>query len=81
MNEPIIDPAGPGLGSLRVYVRQEDAEDAKDRKPVPIWRLRNHQADMWMMAQASIHATARYRVKKKKKRKLIKKKNRIILKR
>lgn len=61
MNEAIIDPAGPGLGSLGVYIRPEDA--GVEQQPVAIWRLRNHQAEMWMMARASIQATKDYRVK------------------
>lgn len=61
MNEPIIDPVGPGLGLLAVHIRPEDAD--AEPKLTPVWRLKNHQAEMWMMARASIQAAADYRVK------------------
>ena len=66
MNEPIIDPAGPGLGLLAVYIRPEagaGADAEPQPQPVAIWRLQNHQAEMWMMARASIQTAMNYRVK------------------
>ena len=60
LNEPIIDPAGPSLGSLRVYVRREDATN--NQQQAVIWRLHNHQGSGWKLGQANIQQTGSYRV-------------------
>lgn len=69
MNEPIVDPAGPGLGTLRVYVRKEDPNvlgspaSAIFSQYSVIWRLHNHQGGVWKYARAQIQQTINYRVR------------------
>ena len=64
MNEPIIDPAGPSLGSLRIYTRKEDTFSGLPHvgQMVVIWRLQNHQGGGWKMGRALIQQTVNYRV-------------------
>jgi hypothetical protein len=64
MNEPIIDPAGPSLGSLRIYTRTEDKFSGLPvmGQMVVIWRLQNHQGSSWKMGRALIQQTVNYRV-------------------
>lgn len=64
MNEPIIDPAGPSLGSLRIYTRTEDKFSGLPvmGQMVVIWRLQNHQGSAWKMGRALIQQTVNYRV-------------------
>nr|CAH0101640.1 unnamed protein product [Daphnia galeata] len=64
MNEPIIDPAGPSLGSLRIYTRTEDKFSGLPLlgQMVVIWRLQNHQGGLWKMGRALIQQTGNYRV-------------------
>src|SRR6266487_2155070 len=52
MYERTIDPAGPSLGSLRVYVRTV-TEDNQMRLHL-IWRLNNHQSQRWRQARVPI---------------------------
>lgn len=59
MNEPIIDPVGPSLGSLRIYTRREDYSVGQLNV---IWRLQNHQGASWKMGRALIQQTGNYRV-------------------
>lgn len=68
MNEPIIDPSGPSLGSLRVYVRKEDTFSGLSLMGQlnVIWRLQNHQGGVWKMGRALITQTSNYRVSNKK---------------
>lgn len=51
MYEPFIDPSGPSLGSLMVYISFE-----KDGTSVlePVWALKNHQGPNWMYGQARV---------------------------
>jgi hypothetical protein len=64
MNEPIIDPAGPSLGSLRIYTRTEDKFSGLPvmGQMVVIWRLQNHQGSAWKMGRALIQQSVNYRV-------------------
>lgn len=64
MNEPIIDPTGPSLGSLRIYTRREEAFSGLPLlgQMVAVWRLHNHQAGVWKMGRALIQQTGNYRV-------------------
>lgn len=63
MNEPIVDPAGPSLGSLRIYTRKEDTFSGLPHgQMVVIWRLQNHQGSVWKMGRALIQQTGNYRV-------------------
>ena len=59
MYEPIIDPSGPSLGSLRIYTKKEKGSVTQKQT---IWRLQNHQAAGWQLGQASITETDDYRV-------------------
>ncbi|XP_076343697.1 MAM and LDL-receptor class A domain-containing protein 1-like [Tachypleus tridentatus] len=52
MFERTIDPSGPSLGSLRVYVLPSSS--GKFSRLIPVWRLNNHQGRRWMMARAPI---------------------------
>ncbi|XP_071534110.1 MAM and LDL-receptor class A domain-containing protein 1-like [Panulirus ornatus] len=52
MYEPFIDPAGPSLGSLTVYMRYENSEG--DLVLQPVWSLKNHQGPNWMYGQANL---------------------------
>ncbi|XP_063609951.1 MAM and LDL-receptor class A domain-containing protein 1-like [Penaeus indicus] len=51
MYEPFIDPSGPSLGSLMVYLSYE-----KDGTLFlePVWALKNHQGPNWMYGQARV---------------------------
>lgn len=64
MNEPIIDPAGPSLGTLRIYTRREDIFSGLPitSQLAVIWRLQNHQGGIWKMGRALIQQTNNYRV-------------------
>ena len=68
MNEPIIDPAGPSLGSLRIYTRKEEPlvsmmmMTPSTVQPTVIWRLQNHQGGNWKLGRAQIEQTTSYRV-------------------
>ncbi|UYV80434.1 hypothetical protein LAZ67_19000180 [Cordylochernes scorpioides] len=52
MHERTVDPAGPSLGGIRVYVRP--AGGSEPRPMTPIWRLSNHQGRRWLQAKASV---------------------------
>ena len=62
MNEPIIDPSGPSVGSLRVYTSREEASGNNQQQQTVVWRLNNHQGSGWRLAQANIQQTSSYRV-------------------
>lgn len=62
MNEPIIDPAGPSLGSLRIYIRKEDPSGTVPAQQTLIWRLQNHQGGSWKLGRALIEQSNSYRV-------------------
>lgn len=64
MNEPIIDPSGPSLGSLRIYTRTEEKFSGLPvmGQMVVIWRLQNHQGSAWKMGRALIQQAGNYRV-------------------
>lgn len=52
MFERTIDPAGPSLGSLRIYVRSVTRDSTL--VITPIWRVNNHQGQRWLPARAPI---------------------------
>lgn len=52
MYEPFIDPSGPSLGSVIVYMRYENSEGELVLQPV--WSLKNHQGPNWMYGQANL---------------------------
>lgn len=68
MNEPIIDPAGPSLGSLRIYIRREEPVNMSSGimssviQQRTIWRLHNHQGSSWKMGRALIQQSSSYQV-------------------
>ncbi|KAK7075223.1 hypothetical protein SK128_016275 [Halocaridina rubra] len=54
MYEPFIDPAGPSLGSLMLYLLVDSTEP--DRSLIPVWSLKNHQGPNWQYGQAKVQS-------------------------
>lgn len=52
MYQRVIDPGGPSLGGLRVYIRTTDANH--NVVLFPVWRLNNHQSMKWRKAQIAL---------------------------
>lgn len=55
MYQRVIDPGGPSLGGLRVYIRTTDANN--NVVLLPVWRLNNHQSMKWRRARVALIAT------------------------
>lgn len=52
MYQRVIDPGGPSLGGLRIYIRTTDSNN--NVILVPIWRLNNHQSMKWRRARVAL---------------------------
>lgn len=55
MNEPFIEPTGPSLGALTVYMRSNERDSVGNLVMKPMWRLYNHQGPDWIYAQVPIN--------------------------
>ena len=53
MYQRVIDPGGPSLGGLRIYIRTTDNNN--NVILIPIWRLNNHQSMKWRRASVALH--------------------------
>lgn len=47
-----VDPGGPSLGGLRVYIRTTDENN--NVILLPVWRLNNHQSMKWRSARVAL---------------------------
>lgn len=54
MYQRVIDPGGPSLGGLRIYIRTTDSSSASNIILLPVWRLNNHQSMKWRKASVSL---------------------------
>ena len=54
MYQRVIDPSGPSLGGLRVYIRTTDSSSASNVILLPVWRLNNHQSMKWRRASVPL---------------------------
>lgn len=52
MYQRVIEPGGPNLGGLRVYLRT--VGDFGETILIPIWKLNNHQSLKWRRAQVPL---------------------------
>jgi hypothetical protein len=52
---------GPTIGTLNVYLKEGDVIHGS-----PLWALKDDQGDLWRPARATIKATGKFQVKKKK---------------
>lgn len=61
MYEPFVEPSGPSLGSLTLYLWTEDATEGTTIIK-PLWSLKNHQGPNWLYAQAKVESETSYAV-------------------
>ncbi|GAB6027652.1 hypothetical protein CHUAL_001893 [Chamberlinius hualienensis] len=57
MHERVIDNSGPGLGSLRIYLRTGNSAILK-----PIWRLINYEHPEWFFSQTPIETSEKFQI-------------------
>uniref|UniRef100_A0A6A7FLR1 MAM and LDL-receptor class A domain-containing protein 2-like n=1 Tax=Hirondellea gigas TaxID=1518452 RepID=A0A6A7FLR1_9CRUS len=61
MYEPFIEPSGPSLGALTLYVWSQDPLEGTTILR-PLWSLRNHQGPNWLYAQSKVKSENDYAV-------------------